>query len=82
MGGGVNFNLKRPCANCPFRTDIRPFLRRDQAQQIADSLLDQQQTFACHKTVDYSEDPAGRVPDDAQHCAGALIMLEHMEQPT
>ena len=55
MGGGVNFNLKRPCANCPFRTDIRPFLRRDQAQQIADSLLDQQQTFACHKTVDYSE---------------------------
>jgi hypothetical protein len=46
------FALKRPCGNCPFRTDRVPFLSRDRAQEIADSLLDGA-SFHCHKTLDY-----------------------------
>jgi hypothetical protein len=78
------FKMKRPCDQCPFRHDVRGFLSEDRATEIADALLSDQ-TFSCHKTVDYSnEDEDGFSAGDthnSQHCAGATIMLEHMEQP-
>lgn len=73
----MKFNLKRPCADCPFRTDRRFYLRADRVREIlgdpdargiqwfpADS-------FACHKTLNRF----GRVHDASQHCAGAAIIL-------
>lgn len=81
----MKMDLRRPCPNCPFRTDIRPFLSAARAEEIVLAITEQQQTFQCHKTVHYMEDEDGeethsQTPDD-QHCAGALIMLEKMEQP-
>lgn len=35
----MNFDLKRPCANCLFRTDIRPFLHSERAREICDAML-------------------------------------------
>ena len=79
----MNFNMRTPCPHCPFRTDRPGFLRR--ADEIADALL-MGQTFTCHLTTvptDEDEDADCDMMDgpNAEHCAGALIMLEHMEQP-
>lgn len=75
------FALKRPCGNCPFRSDRPAFLNRARAQEIADS-LDADASFHCHKTLDYSgEDGAPEVTNASKHCAGALIMLELEEKP-
>jgi hypothetical protein len=70
------FALKRPCGNCPFRTDRTPFLDRERAQDIADS-LHADASFHCHKTISYeSEDGTGEVTGESKHCAGALITME------
>lgn len=69
------FKLVRPCANCPFRTDAPPFLRR--APEIAQSIAEGS-FFSCHKTVDYEVDEEERfspLPGE-QFCAGALILME------
>lgn len=79
----MKYTLRRPCAKCPFRTDVHPYLTRGRAIEIARGLM--RGDFACHSTLDYSDDEngdcEGKDTDKTQHCAGALIMLEHMEQP-
>ena len=63
----MQFTLKAPCGNCPFRND-RPdnkgWLGKERAEEINETLNDF--TFTCHKTIDKQE----------QFCAGALIMLK------
>lgn len=75
------YALRRPCDNCPFRTDIQPYLRKDRALEIVQHL--ERGSFSCHKTVDYSnededgEDRTGHKPGPTeQQCAGAMIMQE------
>ena len=77
----MNFKLKKPCKDCPFRTDIQAFLRPDRAEEIFLAITEQQATFTCHKTTVESED--GEMVDgpNAEHCAGALILLEKLDQP-
>ncbi len=71
----MNYNLTKPCDNCPFRADKLFYLRPQRIKEIVNT-----GNFACHKTVDYSnEEP--ELKDKSEHCAGLLIMLEHMEQP-
>ena len=79
----MNFNLKKPCKNCPFRSDIRPFLTVERAEEIFDGLIYSQGTFACHKTtVSSDEDDCEMVTTQkSEHCAGALILLEKLEMP-
>lgn len=79
----MDYKLKRPCANCPFRTDCpEGWLGEERAEEIG--LYGAE--FACHSTVDYDDDSwedgefVG-TGEDQQHCAGMLIMLEKMEQP-
>jgi hypothetical protein len=77
----VKFDLKKPCANCPFRSDIKFWLRLDRVEEILDSITQQQQTFACHKTTQHDDDGEHVPRSKEQHCAGALIMLERMNKP-
>lgn len=77
----MKFDMKTPCPHCPFRTDIRPYLTRDRAQEIADGLTRHQQTFSCHETTEHDDDGEAIIRDDEQHCAGAMIMLEAMNRP-
>lgn len=76
-----NFKLTRPCDNCPFRTDIPPYLNRERATVIANDL--QHKTFECHKSA-YATQPRtvdGRFAKrDHSHCAGALIIQEKTNQ--
>jgi hypothetical protein len=80
------FRLRRPCANCPFRTDVPPYLRGGRAAQIAQDIA-LGSIFSCHKTVDYDRpeedfEPGAWVPGDGeQFCAGALIAMVRGEEP-
>jgi len=65
----LNFDLVRPCPTCPFRVGgeaIRK-LRPGRGDEIADILLSDG-SFLCHE-------------DESQHCCGAMIILEKLEQP-
>lgn len=73
----MHYNLTKPCANCPFRSDKYFPLRRERVEEIVYG----NEEFACHKTVDYSGDAGGRIKKKSEHCAGLLILLEHMERP-
>lgn len=77
----MHFDMKAPCEKCPFRTDVKPYLNRDRAQEIADSLFPGQQTFPCHETTQFDDEGECVVTEKEQHCAGAMIMLEAMNRP-
>jgi hypothetical protein len=76
----MRFDLKRPCSHCPFRNDRAPYLNAKRARTIAESLV--QHTFACHETTVDTGAGEREATVDSQHCAGALIMLEHARQPS
>ncbi len=73
----MKYDAKRPCNNCPFLRENGVRLRPERAQEIARCALDSQgASFTCHKTT-----VAGRGGDrkdgpNAQHCTGALILME------
>lgn len=85
MAAKTPYTLKSPCADCPFRSDIRPYLSPARAQEIADDSCEDS-NFYCHKTVDYSsEDGQGRVANKSRVCAGFLVTMEkegRANQPT
>ena len=78
----MKFDLRKPCDNCPFRTDVPVYLRLGRVEEITDVLVSGG-TFACHKTTESDPDDTGERYEtpDSQHCAGALIMLERLERP-
>ncbi len=79
------FSGVRPCAHCPFRNDIRPYLTVGRVVEITSSLL-QDGSFPCHETtVDVEDEETGEgrriATADSLQCAGAMIILEKIEQP-
>lgn len=77
----MNFNLRKPCKDCPFLIDRRFSLHPRRVDEIGRALVREQKTFACHKTVKHDDDGRAISHKDEEHCAGALIMLERMERP-
>lgn len=76
----MNYDRKTPCDNCPFRSD-KPFeLRPGRVREIERSLV--RGEFPCHKTTTHDEDGDLHATDKSQHCAGALILLEKLDQPS
>ncbi len=80
----MNYTKTAPCGNCPFRSD-KPFpLARGRVREIQRALV--RGDFPCHKTTVDCEDEEGgqdrRADDKSQHCAGALILLEKLEEPS
>ena len=69
--------MKRPCENCPFRSD-RPFRRltKKRAKSIVQT-INNDGFFPCHKTVDYDEDPNGRITDKSKTCIGSAVFMEN-----
>lgn len=49
----MKFNMKRPCSDCPFRRDIDGYLAASRADDIAETMLHENNTFSCHKTLDW-----------------------------
>ena len=61
---------KRPCANCPFRSDGAG-VELDPGRVegiVSDLLADDQQTFVCHKTLD----------KERMTCAGAVGLMSKL----
>jgi hypothetical protein len=76
----MSYALTSPCKDCPFRSDIRPYLTRERIDQIDNSLI--RAEFPCHKTTEHDDDDNYVPTDNEQHCAGALILLEKLERPS
>ena len=80
------YRLTRPCAKCPFRADIDPYLLPGRIDELERSL--RYGEFYCHETTDQSQlddgaDDDHYNPDGGEaHCAGALILLEKIERPS
>ncbi len=75
------YDMKTPCAECPFRNDRKPYITPERYEELRDS----DGEFHCHKTVDYDddEDHEGEniVTKQSKICAGFLIINEHSEKP-
>ena len=67
----INFDLKKPCKGCPFRTQgekrVR-FLGEERIVEIVEAMTEQQKTFTCHETLQNERQ---------QHCAGAIVFLNN-----
>jgi hypothetical protein len=85
----MKYAMKTPCKNCPFRSDKVFPLHPGRVESILDGITHGDQTFSCHKTTshddedceDYAESDTHIPTSDEQHCAGAMILLEKLEQP-
>lgn len=74
------FNLTKPCSNCPFRNDKPIYLTIGRIKEIYNGLTKKDQSFSCHKTVDYSdfeEIENYKRKNTESFCAGALIFLKN-----
>lgn len=77
----MRFDLRTPCRDCPFRTDIEFALAPGRVREIWDAITTQDATFVCHKTTRFDDDGEYRASATEQHCAGALILLLRKERP-
>lgn len=77
----MNFDLRAPCANCPFRTDITFYLGTERVAGICKSITTGDATFSCHKTTKFDDDGHSIAHRGVQHCGGALIFLERLGSP-
>lgn len=73
----MKYDLTKPCDLCPFRNDDkRLYVHPEVLMGMASG------EFCCHRTGEVDEETGDIEPTaKSQHCAGALIMLEKMEQP-
>jgi plasmid rolling circle replication initiator protein Rep len=70
--------MKKPCAQCPFRRDVKPYLTNARAEELAYHATNRFNTFPCHKTTEYdddSEDGEMLVTQDSKECAGFLTLM-------
>lgn len=74
----MNFDLKSPCSNCPFRNDVETYISGERAESISRAIYDKDGTFTCHNHA-HSLGLDKEKPE--QHCAGAMIILEKMDKP-
>ncbi len=79
----MNFDLVRPCSNCPFRSDRRFYLARGRVREILGGGKGRAwwpaPSFPCHKTIEYGEHTV--IPATAQQCAGVMIILSREGRP-
>lgn len=87
----LNFKLKKPCKNCPFRSDLpahlKGWLGKPRSEQIALDVLKRGANFACHKTTTHSNDGdenrSGYLYTEKEsQCAGAAIMQIKADNPS
>ncbi|BAU93440.1 hypothetical protein MPPM_4835 [Methylorubrum populi] len=60
--------MAAPCKHCPFRRDVKPFLRPDRATELAYATENPYSEFYCHKTLDYDGDEG-----EPEATAGTLV---------
>jgi len=69
--------VKKPCIHCPFRSDVKPFLRAERATDLAYLAQNPYSSFVCHKTTvsdDQSEEGEMMCVDTTKECAGFITL--------
>lgn len=70
----MRFDLKKPCGNCPFKSEGGIRLHPGRAQDIGEMMESfDGGSFTCHKTSKHDGEGEAYTANDSQHCAGALI---------
>lgn len=81
MKNKAPYTVTTPCSNCPFRTDVAPYLRPERAMEISQS-LNRGEDFTCHKTLETDCEGDTVIGNRSRTCAGSMILLEKMDRPT
>jgi len=67
--------MKKPCPQCPFRRDVKPYLHPDRAAEMAYAAQNPHSSFICHKTTEYNEDSEDmECTEHSKECAGFLTL--------
>lgn len=72
-----NFFMKEPCAHCPFRHDVKPFLTYERGIELAYHAQNPYNDFPCHKTTvedEDSEEGEMMATSNSKTCAGFLSL--------
>lgn len=74
-----NWFMKRPCIHCPYRRDVKPFLRPERGEELAYHAKNPYNSFPCHKTTE-ADDESGEsyTTQESKECAG-FMTLQHIE---
>jgi hypothetical protein len=70
--------MKKPCKDCPYRRDVKPFLTPERGEELAYHATNPYNSFPCHKTTEASEDDEGSemmVTEESKECAGFLTLM-------
>lgn len=73
----MSYYRKKPCSQCPFRRDVKPFLHPERAYDIAIHAQNPYNSFPCHKTLEHDEDDEGSYSyagAESKECAGFLTL--------
>lgn len=69
--------VKKPCAQCPYRRDVKPFLHPERGEELAYHTENPYSDFLCHKTTiedENSDEGEMMAGEDSLTCAGFLSM--------
>ena len=80
--------MKQPCKHCPYRADVKPFLRAKRGEELAYHASNKYNSFTCHKTTVSDEEFGGEgdsmvCTENSKECAGfvTLQINEGMDCP-
>jgi hypothetical protein len=71
----TNF-MKKPCEQCPYREDVKPFLHPQRGAELAYLAQNPYSSFHCHKTTVSHDDDSGEnyAGLESKACAGFLSL--------
>jgi len=70
--------MKTPCGKCPYRDDVKPFLRAERGEELAYLSQNPYSEFTCHKTLDHDDDNGETVIGArSKTCAGFLTLMHN-----
>lgn len=75
----MDWYMKTPCKDCPFRRDVVPFLHPDRGAELAYHAQNPYNSFTCHKTTVSDEEFGGDglemvCTDASKECAGFMTL--------
>ena len=70
----LEYFVKKPCKHCPYRKDVKPYLRASRGEELAYHAQNQYNSFSCHKTTEHDDEGEVIVTGKAQECAGFLTL--------
>lgn len=75
MSVDSEYFMKKPCKQCPYRNDVKPYLRPERGEELAYHANNQYNSFTCHKTLEHDESGDVFKGENSKECAGFLSLL-------